>query len=61
MTLVCAWCDTCLGEKAPLRIAGVTHGMCSRCLSERLAPREDTFGVPPAFSYTFTEAAVHAH
>ena len=61
MTLVCAWCDTCLGEKAPLSNTGVTHGMCSRCFSERLGPREDIFGVFFAFSYIFAEAAALAH
>jgi hypothetical protein len=35
--------------------------MCPRCLSERLDPREDTFEVPPAFSYTFAEAGTPAH
>ena len=48
MTLVCAWCDTCLGEKAPLSNPGVTHGLCARCLSERLGPREETFHRMPS-------------
>lgn len=61
MTLVCAWCDTCLGEKAPLNVPGVSHGMCARCLTERLGPREDSPGVLPAPSYTFTQPALPAH
>jgi hypothetical protein len=61
MTLVCAWCDTFLGKKAPLNKPGVTHGMCARCLSERLGPREDTFRVTAARSYGFAEAASPAH
>jgi hypothetical protein len=37
MTLVCAWCDSFLGETAPLGGEGVSHGMCPGCLNERLA------------------------
>ena len=36
MTLVCAWCDSFLGESAPLDRPGVTHGMCPECRDERL-------------------------
>ena len=56
MTLVCAWCDTCLGEKAPLQKPGVTHGMCARCLSKQLGAPGDFSGVRPTPSYTFAEA-----
>jgi hypothetical protein len=50
MTLVCAWCDSFLGETVPVGRPGVSHGMCPKCLDERLASLsvEAHVPVPPA-------------
>lgn len=31
MKVVCAWCEKFLGEKEPVMLNLVTHGMCQEC------------------------------
>jgi hypothetical protein len=33
----CAWCDTTLGEAAPLEDRTITHGICMSCAAALLA------------------------
>jgi hypothetical protein len=57
MTLVCAWCDTVLGTQAPFHRADVTHGMCARCLAERLDPRANAFAPVATDALAFASPA----
>ncbi len=52
MTLVCAWCDSFLGEMAPLDRPDVSHGMCPECLDERLASLRLEAPAPVALGMT---------
>ena len=31
MNVICAWCKTSLGEKAPLENTCISHGICPEC------------------------------
>ena len=36
MKIVCAWCDTDMGEKDGEGVSGITHSICPACLAKEL-------------------------